>query len=53
MYIGILIVMQCPLYEGIRTEMCNIIKSLDDQYILEIFLDPLEVFYVIMGKYPA
>ena len=46
------IVMQCPHYEGIRSEMCDVLKAIDDPVVQQVLSEPLEFFYVIMGKHP-
>ena len=47
------IVMQCPHYEGIRSEMCDVLKAVDDPVVQQVLSEPLEFFNVIMGKHPA
>ena len=44
------IVMQCPVF-GVRSEICDILKSIEDCYIQEVLKEPQESFHVIMGKH--
>ena len=46
------IVMQCPQYEGTRSEMWDVLKAVNDPIVQEVLDEPLEFFYVIMGKHP-
>ena len=46
------LIMQCPHYEGIRSEMWDVLKAIEDRYVQNLILEPLEYFYVIMGKHP-
>ena len=46
------LVMQCPLYEGERTEMWDVLHNIDDIFVQNVISDPLEFFYIIMGKHP-
>ena len=47
------VVMQCPQYEGTRSEMCDVLKAINDPHVQEVLEEPLEFFPVIMGKHPA
>ena len=47
------IVMQCPEYEGTRSEMWDVLKAVNDPIVQEVLDEPLEYFYVIMGKHPV
>ena len=46
------IVMQCPQYEGTRSEMWDVLKAVNGPIVQEVLDEPLEFFYVIMGKHP-
>ena len=46
------LIMQCPHFEGIRSEMWDVLKAIEDRFVQNILLEPLEYFYVIMGKHP-
>ena len=47
------IVMHCPEYEGTRSEMWDVLKAVNDPIVQEVLDEPLEYFYVIMGKHPV
>ena len=47
------VVMQCPQYEGTRSEMCDVLKAINDPHVQEVLEEPHEFFPVIMGKHPA
>ena len=46
------LVMQCPHYEGSRTEMCDVLNAIDDPLVQEALNAPLEFFFVKMGNHP-
>ena len=46
------LVMQCPAYEGDRTEMFDLLNTIDDQYVRIALDDNQNIFNVLMGKQP-
>ena len=47
------LIMQCPHYEGIRSEMWDVLKAIEDPLVQDVLSEPLEFFSVIMGKHPT
>ena len=47
------LIMQCPHYEGIRSEMWDVLKAIEDPLVQDVLSEPLEFFSVIMGKQPT
>ena len=45
--------MQCPIYEGVRSEMLDVLNSIDDQYVKAALGDHQDIFNVLMGKHPT
>ena len=46
------LVMQCPAYEGDRTEMFEVLNTIDDHYVRIALDDHQNIFSVLMGKQP-
>ena len=46
------IVMQCPYYEGTRSEMRDVLNAIDDPEVQRVISEPQEFFNVVMGKHP-
>ena len=46
------IVMQCPMCEGIRSEMLDVINSIEDDQVKRIMGEEQDLFSILLGKHP-
>ena len=46
------IVMQCPTFEGIKSEMFDIINAIEDENVQRNMNETDDLFNIIMGKHP-
>ena len=47
------LVMQCPANEGIRSEMQDVLNSIDDLHVKRTMEDPQNLFNTLMGHQPV
>ena len=46
------VIMQCPNNEGIKKEMLDVIKALNEEAVDHILAQPQNLFGVLMGRHP-